>query len=271
MKVYAIRDKTVNKQVPIGYLICYEKANEYIIELQEFLDEWNAPLLFQKYVRENRYTIPKEAAKLWVRERVIPSGRQNIGSILKNAKLKEYNELVLLDLSAGKCSQDACFLEEITFADMPENIRDRSSINISECFCADNKSVVCLFKDGLARKVSLEKMVSDYDKIVHLLRNEALFRAVKVGVGGYGISFDDNIEISLEMLRNPKYDVAFVAEDFRYFVKNNIVDTSEACKRMQCSRQNMHYLVNAGKVRPIKDDAKENLYTLGSIERMRSE
>ena len=65
----------------------------------EDLSEWEAPLLFQGLVKKGIYTVSREASLMWVQERVIPSGRQNIGLILKTHKLKEYSEIALLSLS----------------------------------------------------------------------------------------------------------------------------------------------------------------------------
>ena len=111
MKNYAIYDADLDRKSPIGYLFYYEKSQNFIIELSDDLDEWEAPLLFQKQVREKKYTVSREYSLMWVKERVIPSGRQNIGSILKNHKLKEYSEMALLEVSKGKCSQDACYIQ----------------------------------------------------------------------------------------------------------------------------------------------------------------
>ncbi len=267
MKVYAIFDKQVQMK-PIGYLFYYEKINEYIIELQADLDEWDAPLLFQKYVREKRYTIPKDVAALWVRERVIPSGRQNIGIILKEAKLKEYNEMALLALSSGRCAQDSCYIKEVDYEAVPEDIVKRSESNVTECFSVEHGNIICLFQDNLVRKISLEKLKEDYESISHVLRHSHLQQTVEIGVGGYSITFYNTIEIPVSALRDARYEVPFVAEDFGYFVKNNVIDTSKACERMQCTRQNISYLVNTGKLTPIIADAKEKLFTVGSIERV---
>ncbi len=101
-------------------------------------------------VRRGIYTVPKDIALLWVRESVIPSGRQNIGSILKNAKLKQYNEMALLALSKGKCSQDNCYIEEI------------AEISIIAVHNTD---------------------------ILHVLKNDRPLHSLKVGIGGYSIFF----------------------------------------------------------------------------------
>ena len=93
MKSYAIYDGDLDRGSAIGYLFYYEKSQSFIIELCEDLGEWDAPLLFQGLVRKKIYTVSEDISLMWVKERVIPSGRQNIGSILKNYKLKEYSEM----------------------------------------------------------------------------------------------------------------------------------------------------------------------------------
>lgn len=80
---------------------------------------------------EKIYTVSEDISLTWVKERVIPSGRQNIGSILKNYKLKEYSEMALLSLSKGRCFQDNCYIEDIPETDIPENKRDRMRKNPS--------------------------------------------------------------------------------------------------------------------------------------------
>ena len=116
----------------VDYLIQNRDRHGANIELADRLDEWEAPLLFQGLVKKGIYTVPGAISALWVRERVIPNGRQNIGSILKNAKLKEYNEMALLKLSKGKCSQDGCYIEEIAGEELPEDIKkELTKISVS--------------------------------------------------------------------------------------------------------------------------------------------
>ena len=130
MKSFAIFDREQESHKEIGYLFCYEKKEEYIIELDEGLDEWTAPLLFSKYVKNGIYTIPKTAARLWVAERVIPSGRQNIGMILKTHRMSEYKEMKLLSLSGGQSSQDSCYIKEIKEEQLADWVRKRQESNV---------------------------------------------------------------------------------------------------------------------------------------------
>ncbi len=267
MKVFAIWDDDWENKTPIGYLFCYEKENAFMIELNSELDEWNAPLLFTSFVKKNIYTIPKEISALWVRERVIPSGRQNIGSILKNHKMTEYNEIKLLALSQGKCSQDSCYLKEITYNDVPQEIRARSLDNVTECFVSGEHDIICLFQNDMVRRVDLRKLVVENEKIASILRNQKILNTVEVGVGGYSITFNQSIEIDKRILIEKGAEIKISAQDFYSFVNKNIVDTAEACEILQCSKQNLTYLMKTGKVKPIRQGLRENLFYKGNIEK----
>ena len=99
MKIYEILDR--ENELSIGTLIYYKKSRTCIIELQDYLDEWKTPLLMTSFVKRGIFTIPRDISLMWVRERIIPSGRQNIGMILNTHKLKEYDEMTFLAKSGG--------------------------------------------------------------------------------------------------------------------------------------------------------------------------
>lgn len=271
MKSYAIYDADLNRITAIGYLFYYEKAEEFVIELCEDLDEWDAPLLFQSLVRQGIYTVSKEDSLLWVKERVIPSGRQNIGMILKSHHLKRYSEMALLSLSKGRCSQDSCYLEEVPEEKIPENIVKRRRQNMQECFVTGDKQLLCMFKDNTVRKVDLTKLVDKYKDAAHVLKNEEILYSASVGVGGYSVSFNGAIEIPVSELRKIGVLLPLTTDDFYDFICNNVIDTTGACDKMKCSRQNLSYMVNEGKIKPVIRGTKENLFLKGEIERIMQE
>lgn len=271
MKSYAIYDADLNRTTAIGYMFYYEKAESFIIELCEDLDEWEAPLLFQGLVQQDIYTVSKEDSLLWVKERVIPSGRQNIGMVLKNHRLKTYSEMALLALSKGKCSQDSCYLEEVSEEELPESIVKRRKKNLRECFVTGDKQLLCMFMDNTVRKVDPAKLTEKKTEVAHILKNEELMHSVCVGVGGYSASFGGVVEIPASELRRNGVLLPLTADDFLNFVRTNVIDTTEACEKMQCSRQNLSYLVKEGKFKPLICGTKENLYLKGDIERKRKE
>lgn len=266
MKSYAIFDQGLERDTAIGYLFYYEKSMSFIIELCRDLDEWDAPLLFQKLVREGQFTVPRAISLMWVKERIIPSGRQNIGSILRHYKLKEYSEIAMLELSKGRSSQDECYIKEIKEEDIPKQIKDRMNQNLWECFPTEEHHLVCLFKDNLVKKVDLDMMAREYKELSHILQNQALLDSLKIGPGGYSIVFNDSIELQASDLRNFAIDLPVVAADFYYFACRNIVDATKTCDILQCSRQNLSYLVKEEKLKPILHATKEKLYLKGEAE-----
>lgn len=271
MKSYAIYDEELDRVTAIGYLFYYEKAEKFIIELCSDLSEWSAPLLFQGLVRKGIYTIPHQISQLWVEERIIPSGRQNIGSILKNHKLLNYNEMALLGLSKGRCAQDHCYITSIEPEDIPGDIMERSRGNVWECFPTKDGELICLFRDDTVRKVQLERLMERYRDMVYVLQNRRLLDSVKVGAGGYSVVFNDSIEVEITDLRAAGSLLPLSGDDFYGFVRRNVVDTTQACEMLQCSRQNLSYMVKEGKINPIIDGAKANLYTRGAVEKAMSE
>lgn len=268
MRVFAIYDKDLERKEAIGYLYCYDSSNSFVIELCEDIGEWEAPLLFQGLVKKGIYTVPKDISLLWVRERVIPSGRQNIGMILKNAKLREYNERALLALSDGKCSQDQCMITEISENEVPKNIAKRMDSNVSECFLSEDGQIICLFRDYITSKINLNVLAIEDKDIQQLLKRKELLESVRVGVGGYSIAFQDYVEIPKEVLREKRWILPIGAMDFYRFVQNNIISSVNACESMGCSKQNLSYYVKANRIEPVICGSKENFYTKGSIQKL---
>ena len=266
MKSYAIYDEGLERTSAIGYLFYYEKSKSFIIELCTDLDEWEAPLLFQKQIREKKYTVSREYSMLWVKERVIPSGRQNIGSILKNHRLKAYSEMALLRLSKGRCSQDSCYIMEISETEIPENIKERMAKNVLECFPTEDNQILCLFKDNIVMKVDLLCLLTEYKDLSYVVKNRKLLDSVKVGVGGYSIIFNDSIEIQAADLRASGLFIPLTSKDFYNFVGRNVIDTTRTCEMLECTRQNLSYLIRMDKIEPIIRGEKEKLYLKGEIE-----
>ena len=153
MKIFEIIDE--ENRLNVGTLLYYEKEKAFIIELSEGLDEWTAPLLFTKRVKEGQLTIPRDLSYTWVKERVIPSGRQNIGSILTTHRLKEYDEMKLLELAEGRCSQDYLYIKKIDT--QPEYVLKRQKKNLVDVTVLENSSILCFSQTALYERFLLSR------------------------------------------------------------------------------------------------------------------
>ncbi|MBO4846571.1 MAG: hypothetical protein J5525_09725 [Lachnospiraceae bacterium] len=255
MKSYDIYDN--ENCTSVGTLLCFDKEKTFIVELKDGLDEWNAPLLFNSFIKKGIYTIPREISLLWVKERIIPAERQNINLILANHRLKEYDELKFLEISKGKCSQDSLSVKKTET--VPDYVKKRMSKNLTGMFASDGKSFICFFADDSVRKVDMMKM-TDIDGVDKIIGNEDLFASGKVGTGGYFATFNDSIDIPAYELFKRGIILPVSKNDFISFVKNNVFDTAQTESELTCSRQNIAYLVKQGQLNPIKENVMGNLY-----------
>lgn len=73
-----------------------------------------APFMMSSFVRWGIRHINAEWSMRWVRSRIVPSSRQNIGQILRENHMKSYDEYALLLKNEGRCCQDEYHIEEIS-------------------------------------------------------------------------------------------------------------------------------------------------------------
>lgn len=260
MKIYEILDE--ENSISIGVLLYYDKEKTFVIELSDKLDEWTAPLLLTSYVKQGIFTIPRDISFLWVKERVIPSGRQNIGSILNTHKLKSYDEMKFLELSQGRCSQDSMYIQKLD--SLPPYVVKRNLQNLTECVALENNKLLCVFADEKVKKVNLSDLPfsSDIDK---LLKNTQLFSSCQIGAGGYYATFADSIDLPSWLLYKLGKTIPLSYSELLTFVHRNIIDTQDACQELSCSRQNLAYLVSQDQLTPVKENVKGNLYLKGDV------
>lgn len=269
MKIFEILDKENN--LSQGVLLYYAKSRTFVIELQDSLDEWTAPLLLTSFVKKGIFTIPRKISALWVRERIIPSGRQNIDAILKTHKLREYDEMKFLELSGGRCSQDSLYIKKIF--DLPKYVTDRMRRNLSDCVPCEDHRLLCFFSDGTIGMADLNELsvraeenvgvaVTEIEK---LLRNDALYRSGKITAGGYSVTFNDSIDIPAYALYGAGVMIPLRPDDFLSFLKINVLDTTQTCGILECSRQNLAYMVGQKQLAPVKEDVRGSLYLKGDV------
>ena len=258
MKSYEIYDR--EKDLTIGILLYYEKDRIFIIELIGSLDEWSSPLLFSGLVKKKIYTVPRDISMMWVRERIIPSGRQNIGSILNTHHLKEYDELRFLELSRGVSSQDSLMIRSID--ELPLFVKERMEHNLADVMPTGD-SLLCFFNDDSISIIDLKEL-TEYEGVDKLLKNHSLLESAEIGAGGYYATFNDVIDIPANVLFKSGSRLPITGKVFLDFVRNNILDTTEACKILACTRQNLAYLVETDQLEPIKE-ARGNLYLKGDV------
>ena len=138
MRIFAIKDDNMDNTV-LGYLIYYKHAKAFYIELPDDADPWTTPLLLSSFAKRGEHSVNSYWSQMWVEQRIIPPDRQNIGQILKENGLTEYDVFSLLMLGKGRCAQDDHYLEEIPVSQLPYELIARWKTN------------ACLFSSATAK------------------------------------------------------------------------------------------------------------------------
>lgn len=124
VEYFAIRDSARRKATPCAFMRYADDIGfEINIDSDVSVDE--VPAFFVPFVEKEERYIGADLALRWVRERVPPPGRQNLGEILDAHGLSEYSELALLRAGRGESSQDSFVVEEIDEASYESGRVDR--------------------------------------------------------------------------------------------------------------------------------------------------
>lgn len=265
MKIFAIRDESAAIQKNLAYLFYYEQEKTFYIELPENSEPWEIPLLLDSFAKEKNNTVNSYWSKVWVKQRIIPPDRQNIGEILRDNHLKEYDEFELLMLAMGKCAQDDYYLTPMKEKDLPEEISRRFARKIEDVLPLEDYYLLVFFRDGVVKKCNLKKYFEKTEKFRILLKKKEYFKQIQIQTGGYGVAWDVNMTVSDSLLYRIGEKVPLTADDFRNFVSHRVVNAAEAADILGCSRQNVVDLVKRGKLHPVKSSEKNTLYLKSEI------
>lgn len=262
MKILLLRNRH-EIDYTLGYVLYFEKTKTFNIELLKDINPVKLPIVLDLFFYRNTFSINSYFSKLWIQDRVVPIDRQNIGSILKEAKLKEYDIYKLLMLDNGRCTNDEFELIEVK--QLPKEIQDRFQYKINDVIPLKNNTVMCFFENGKCKKIDIGSLKKNDRLYSRLLNHPDEFNKVSTLPGGYGIDFGNDLNIdNLTLFKNGK-TIDLEYDDLINFINFNTVDTASACKILDCSRQNIDDLIKRQKLSPIKESEKHKLFLLKDI------
>ncbi|MBQ8983540.1 MAG: hypothetical protein IJ079_08110 [Lachnospiraceae bacterium] len=266
MILFEIHDASYRYEFVLGYLFYYAHVKEFYIELNPELDAWSAPFILQGFVKNGRFSVDADWSAKWVSQRIIPPDRQNLGMILKENGMTEYDPYRLLVLSEGRCAQDDNYLVRCQETELPEYVRERKNQKIREILPMNNRKMMIFFKDDITRCVDIQDYLKDRPVYTPILARQELYEKARVQAGGNGITWGEGRSVASEELRTCGAEVPISLEDMETFVRHRVVDTTEAANMMNCSRQYMNQLVKQGSLQPLRDISNNKLFLKGEIE-----
>ena len=260
MKAYAIRDASIDKERDLAWLLYYEEERAFHIEICDDVDEWDVPLILSSFVRRGKRALDPYWSRMWVEQRIVPPDRQNLGMILKENGLQEYDEHKLLVLADGRCAQDECFIKPLKAGSLPPELVRRLGLTLS-CVLARPDHTLLFFRDGLITGIT-DSALSDpavwepfHSSRDSLSRRLELYRerlsALTLQPGGHGVILGEDRYLSADTLRERSTALPVTTQDFKAYIRQELIDTASAAALMGCTRQNIQDLVRRGKLRPV--------------------
>ncbi len=265
MRIFAIKDENLSVDIALGWLIYYVRAKAFYIELPEDADPWETPLLLSSFVKRGQYSVSSYWSRLWVQQRIIPRDRQNIGQVLKENGLTEYDEFQLLLLTMGRCAQDDCYLEEIPSEQLPEWLAERWKTKVEDVVPLKEGRLLTFFRNGEVRIADVKLLSEAHTECQPFLVNQDRFARVEVQPDGYGVMWNERAMLSDRELYEHSQAIPLTLDDFISFVQHRVVSAGEACRILECSRQNIDDLAKRGKLHPIRRDPRNTLFLKSEV------
>lgn len=111
LKQYKIIEE--GKTAHCGLLKYNTDTDEYSIDIEINYPIEQLPAILAAYKSIGKVNLNNEEALRFVKARVIPAERQNIGQILRKIGVPYYSEFFILDYTKGRCCMDEFYLEEV--------------------------------------------------------------------------------------------------------------------------------------------------------------
>ena len=264
MKILAIRDDNI-KNKDLAYLFYYEKDKQFFIEIPDNADPWDTPLILASFVKKGETTLDDHWSRLWVRQRIVPPDRQNIGMILKDNGLSEYDEFKLLMISRGRCAQDDCCVVPVQTDELEGSVFRRIRKKVEDIVPLLNNKVLVFFQDGHVKKCDLAACFKEHLKFKIVQNDPNIFEKVKIMPGGYGIAWDVDLTILYPKLYDMGQAIPLTLSDFKRYASKRLVVSSEVAEILNCSRQYVDELVKKEKLRPLKSVGKTKLFSKNDV------
>ena len=269
MRVFAIKSDSYPKDKDLGYLFYYEKSKTFYIELPDKADPWETPLLLSSLLEKGIYTINPYYSMMWVRQRIVPTDRQNLGYILKANHMTEYDEFKMLMLAHGRCEQDDCYLAEIEETELPECIKERAGHRIASAApLGDGRILVEFVNDNTAvfRLAAYMEAVSDGFREQH----DRLEKDV-VSPGGFYYIVDQNIIIPSGWIYEHGERLPLTAKQLDAVATQLLLSTTELREELECSRQNIDDMVKRGRITPVPKNANSKWFHASAVNALKWE
>ncbi len=138
------------------------------------------------------------------------------------------------------------------------------SKKISQVVPLEDLRLLVFFQNGVIKIFDVKPLIDEYEDF-QLLREPAIFQQVKVEPGGYGISWNEDLDCSEGELWDNGVEIPLSLSDFVSFIQHDVISTAEVAELLHCTRQNVDAGIKRGSISPIKSFPKTKLFLKSSV------
>jgi len=268
VKIYSIRNEYIKGDNLVGYLCYYQSDRTFGLELKEGLGPVEMTMFLEAFAGKNIYSVDPYWSGRWVQERIVPTDRQNLGAILRDAGLKEYDPHRLLVLASGRCAQDDLFISPVREDELEPWARERFSKRLSAAIPLSNGRMMMTIKDKSTYLVQLKPLMENDAGLKRILSDELQFQSLKLITGGTGITFGEGLYLMKDALMTQATPGLVDANDWKKIVIETVMDTAKICETYGVSRQYVNRLVSEGTLSSLPLSGRSQVFLRPDVERI---
>ena len=266
MKVCKIIDEARDRLL-IGYLLYFERGRVFSVELSEDLTLADSPIFFDHFIGAGQWTVDPLWRERWVSSRVVPTDRQNLGMILRDNKLKEYDLYKLLMLGSGRCAQDDCAVIPTDMSAAHEWLHRRRSRKLDFAMITGGRDILSIFRDGtIWRTDPVAEGIAD-ERLRLTLEDPQRAEQMMMIPGGLGVQWQPEVMLTAEQLYGKGDRLPFTHDELDRLLKYYVMLTSDVCEELGCSRQYVDKKVRERSLATVRDRGNTRLYTASDVAR----
>jgi len=200
LKRYALRDDSREEAGVLALLECHEHPLAFYIEISPEADLWDLPFVLYEHAMREHLSVGRAWSLRWVRSRLVPRERQNLKEVLRVNSLEHYDELALLGLTSGRCSQDGCYLVDAGREPLPSWYLRRLDSRPSDVYALPHARLLAIDHRGNAILYDAGEELAGKHEFAAVLTDDERFSRVSLLPGGRGACWGDSRELSTDEL-----------------------------------------------------------------------
>ena len=150
--------------------------------------------------------------------------------------------------------------------DIVPEIQKRLDKKVIDVMALEDYKTLVFFKDNKSFVIDVKRACGENRLFGNILRNEELFRNVRVSPGGNGIEWGEQRFISADEIRSQGKESPISYDDIKGFIKDRLVDSAETAKILNCSRQYIKQLADKERLSAVREGANSNIYMKSTLE-----